>query len=223
MSALANPADPYYPKRVAMVGEQLRNRGIRDARVLAAMERVPRHLFVPEGKQHEAYEDHPIIIGERQTISQPYIVGAMLQALSIQPQDSVLEVGTGSGYQTALLAELAARVISLERFESLAMHARELLQSLRYSNVTIITGDGSEGYSPAAPYDAIVVAAAAPQVPPALLEQLAEGGRMIVPVGTSEEQQLELIRKIAGTTYRKLLEGCRFVPLIGCGGFNPPA
>jgi protein-L-isoaspartate(D-aspartate) O-methyltransferase len=197
-----------------MVDAQLRARGIGDERVLDAMVRVPRHEFAPERYRNQAYEDHPLPIGQGQTISQPYIVARMLEALAIKPTSKVLEVGTGSGYLTALLAELAAQVISVERYADLANAARELLGRLGYSNVKVIVGDGSKGFAEAAPYDAIIVSAAAGEVPPALLEQLAEGCRMIIPVGSADSQQLQLIRMENGQPQISFHELCRFVPLV---------
>lgn len=197
-----------------MVDAQLRARGIGDERVLDAMVRVPRHEFAPERYRNQAYEDHPLPIGQGQTISQPYIVARMLEALAIKPTSKVLEVGTGSGYLTALLAELAAQVISVERYADLANAARELLGRLGYSNVKVIVGDGSKGFAEAAPYDAIIVSAAAGEVPPALLEQLAEGSRMIIPVGSADSQQLQLIRMENGQPQISFHELCRFVPLV---------
>lgn len=204
--------------RRRMVDAQLRARGIGDERVLDAMVRVPRHEFAPERYRDQAYEDHPLPIGEGQTISQPYIVARMLEALAIRPTSKVLEVGTGSGYLTALLAELAAQVVSVERHAALADAARELLSRLGYTNVKVIVGDGSKGFAEAAPYDAIIVSAAAAEVPRALLEQLAEGGRMIIPVGSADSQQLQLIRLENGQPRISLHELCRFVPLIAEGG-----
>jgi protein-L-isoaspartate(D-aspartate) O-methyltransferase len=203
-----------------MVETQLRARGVRDERVLAAMARVPRHLFVPEQVQAQAYEDYPIHIGFGQTISQPYIVALMLEALSVQSSDRVLEVGTGSGYQTALLAELAARVFSIERHAALAQNAERILRSLGYSNVVVVVGDGSQGLSEYAPYERIIVSAAAPQVPAALFEQLGEGGRMVIPIGPSAAQELQLVRKQQRKAVVDYLEGCRFVPLIGGQGYS---
>ena len=200
--------------RRRMVDSQLRARGIGDERVLDAMLRVPRHEFAPERYRDQAYQDHPLPIGEGQTISQPYIVARMLEALAIKPTNRVLEVGTGSGYLTALLAELAAQVVSMERYAVLADAARELLGRLGYANVKVIVGDGSQGFAEAAPYDAIIVSAAAAEVPPALLEQLAEGGRMIIPVGSADSQQLQLIRMENGQPRVSLHELCRFVPLV---------
>jgi protein-L-isoaspartate(D-aspartate) O-methyltransferase len=200
--------------RRRMVDAQLRARGISEERVLDAMLRVPRHEFAPERYRDQAYEDHPLPIGEGQTISQPYIVARMLEALALSPSDRVLEVGTGSGYLTALLAELAAQVVSVERHAALADAARELLACMGYKNVGVIVGDGSQGYTEGAPYNAIIVSAAAAEVPRALLEQLAEGGRMIIPVGSADSQQLQLIRKVGGQPRTSLHELCRFVPLV---------
>jgi protein-L-isoaspartate(D-aspartate) O-methyltransferase len=210
------PASPalYSSLRHQMVDSQLRTRGIVDQRVLAAMERVPRHEFAPERYRDQAYDDHPLPIAEGQTISQPFIVALMLQALNLSATERVLEVGTGSGYVTALLAELASQVISMERHASLADSARALMAALGYSSVRIVTGDGTQGFVEAAPYDAIMVSAAAPQIPPALLDQLADGGRMIIPVGTSETQQLRLVRRENGQPQVEFRELCRFVPLI---------
>jgi protein-L-isoaspartate(D-aspartate) O-methyltransferase len=210
------PASPalYSSLRHQMVDSQLRTRGIVDERVLAAMERVPRHEFAPERYRDQAYDDHPLPIAEGQTISQPFIVALMLQALNLSATERVLEVGTGSGYVTALLAELASQVISMERHASLADSARALMAALGYSSVRIVTGDGTQGFVEAAPYDAIMVSAAAPQIPPALLDQLADGGRMIIPVGTSETQQLRLVRRENGQPQVEFRELCRFVPLI---------
>ena len=202
-----------------MVASQLRARGIHDERVLAAMERVPRHEFVAERFHDRAYEDHPIPIAEGQTISQPYIVAFMLESLTLEPNSKVLEVGTGSGYQAALLSELSGHVTSIERIPGLAQEAQSTLARLGYSNVNIIVGDGSRGLPDAAPYDAIIVAAAAPRVPPALFEQLAENGRMVIPVGLPDAQELQLVRKLNGRPMIQRLEGCRFVPLIGAQGY----
>ena len=206
--------------REEMVASQLRGRGIRDERVLAAMAHVPRHQFLSESYRDQAYEDHPIPIGEDQTISQPYIVAVTLEGLALRPPDIVLEVGTGSGYQTAILAELARHVYSIERHASLAQGAQSILAKLGYRNVTVVVGDGSYGLSQFAPFDAIVVSAAAPQVPESLLEQLNQGGRMVIPVGPAHAQELQLVRKQEGKTTIEVLEGCRFVPLIGSEGYQ---
>jgi protein-L-isoaspartate(D-aspartate) O-methyltransferase len=204
-----------------MVALQLRNRGIRDERVLRVMETVPRHLFVPPGLQSSAYDDNPVPIGAGQTISQPFIVAYMLQELGITTESRVLEVGTGTGYEAALLAELAREVYTIERVPSLFVAAREILSHLGYANIEVIQGDGTRGLPERAPFDRIIVAAAAPDVPAPLFEQLAEGGRMILPVGSAEVQDLLLIRKQNGIPLTQQLEGCRFVPLVGEQGFQP--
>ena len=207
---MSNPAID----RQQMVESQLRNRGISDPRVLDAMLRVPRHEFVPEPYRAQAYEDHPLPIGDGQTISQPYIVALMLESLRLMPNDKVLEVGTGSGYVTALLAELAAQVFSIERHAALAESARDLLAALGYTTVRVFTGDGALGLPACAPFDAILVSAAAPQVPHALLSQLREGGRMMIPIGSSDSQRLHFIRMVDGQAVSSLREPVRFVPLI---------
>ncbi|MGA2200452.1 MAG: protein-L-isoaspartate(D-aspartate) O-methyltransferase [Terriglobales bacterium] len=206
--------DPFQARREAMVRTQLAERGIRDLRVLDAMRSVPRHEFVPESFRQDAYEDHPLPIGEGQTISQPYIVAAMLEYLALQATDRVLEVGTGSGYVTALLSLLSAEVYSVERHAPLAASAEATLQRLEYRNVKIKVGDGSQGWAEYAPFDAILVSAATPDMPSALFDQLREGGRMMVPIGPSSCQELQLIRKVKGQPEVKILEGCRFVPLV---------
>lgn len=208
----------YFTTRSRMVDMQLRDRGIRDERVLDAMLRVPRHEFVPEAYRGEAYEDHPLPIGENQTISQPYIVASMLEALELTPHDRVLEIGTGSGYATALLAELTEQVFSMERHAVLADRARDLLASLGYTNIKVFAGDGSFGLPSEALFDAILVSAAAPFLPSALVAQLGEGGRMIVPVGAFDSQQLQLVRLCNGQPLISLREPVRFVPLISDPG-----
>src|SRR5579862_3852614 len=201
-------------QRQRMIDSQLRSRGVTNVRVLEAMSRVPRHVFVPEHYRDHSYEDHPLPIGQEQTISQPYIVALMLAALNLAPSDRVLEVGTGSGYVTALLAELTAQVFSVERHPALANAARELLAGMGYFNVKVIVGDGSLGFREQAPYDAIIVSATAERLPQALMEQLAEGGRMIIPVGADDSQQLQLIFMEGGQPRISLRELCRFVPLV---------
>jgi protein-L-isoaspartate(D-aspartate) O-methyltransferase len=213
-------AERFAAQRELMVNAQLRARGISDERVLAAMASVPRHEFVAEGYRDQAYEDHPVPIGEGQTLSQPYIVGVMLQALSLTGSEKVLEIGTGSGYQTALLAELAREVYSLERHASLAHSAESVLHALGYQNVHVVVGDGSQGLGDHAPFDAIIVSAAAPHVPPALFAQLVEGGRMVVPVGPAHTQELQLVHKQNGQATIEHLDACRFVPLIGGQGYQ---
>jgi protein-L-isoaspartate(D-aspartate) O-methyltransferase len=203
-----------------MLERQLKARGIFDERVLAAMGSVPRENFVvPELREH-AYEDRPLGIGCAQTISQPYIVASMLQAAQLRPEDHVLELGTGSGYQTALLAEIVQSVVSLERHRELAEIARERLSRLGYTNIEIIVGDGTLGYAPRAPYDVILVSAAAPKIPQPLVDQLALGGRMVLPVGDRDLQDLVLVRKDEDGVRRIRLDGCAFVPLIGAEGFR---
>jgi protein-L-isoaspartate(D-aspartate) O-methyltransferase len=206
--------DVYSALRQQMVNSQLRDRGIRDGRVLAAMARVPRHEFTVGPFREQAYEDHPLPIGEEQTISQPYIVALMLQALRISPSDKVLEIGTGSGYVTALLSELTKQVYSIERHASLAQQARDILRNLGYTEARIVIGDGSRGLSEAAPYDVIIVSAAAPALPQELLAQLADGGRMIIPVGTDDAQQLQSIERYGSEVLISPREMCRFVPLV---------
>jgi protein-L-isoaspartate(D-aspartate) O-methyltransferase len=211
---------PFEEERRLMIEIQLRHRGIHDERVLDAMFRVPRHEFVPPALVRAAYDDRPLPLGDAQTISQPYIVAAMTEAADVQPGDKALEVGTGSGYQAAILACLGARVYTIERNAALANSARERLARLGYVGVEVIEGDGSEGYSPAAPYAIILVTAAAPLVPPALLEQLAEKGRLVIPVGNLQHQDLLLNLKKAGQVKTRVLDPCQFVPLIGKAGWS---
>ena len=184
------------------------------------MDAVPRHRFVAPSLRREAYEDNPIPIGEGQTVSQPYIVAYMLQVLELAPECRVLEVGSGTGYQAALLGELANEVYTIERVPSLFLAAKENLEQLGYDNVEVIHGDGTLGLAEHAPYDRIIVAAAAPDIPAALFEQLAEGGRMILPIGPPAMQELVLVRKKDGEPVTQRLEGCRFVPLVGEQGFQ---
>jgi protein-L-isoaspartate(D-aspartate) O-methyltransferase len=215
-----NGTQPFETERCSMVERQLRQRGISDDRLLAAMSKVPRHEFVNRQSWGEAYADHPVAIAEQQTTSQPYMIAAMIQAAEVKPADRVLEIGAGSGYQTAVLAELAAQVFAVERYPSLAEAAQNTLERLGYQNTKVVTGDGSIGLSAAAPFDVIIVSAAAPRIPPALTEQLAIGGRLVVPVGDSDQQILQLVQRHPdGTTSVHTLEGCRFVPLIGQQGF----
>jgi protein-L-isoaspartate(D-aspartate) O-methyltransferase len=221
MAANLEP-DPFLAARLNMAVTQLRRRGIHDERVLGAMEHVPRHEFVAPQYWNVAYSDDPVPIGEGQTISQPYIVAYMLEALELTPDDHVLEIGTGTGYQAALLAQLAGTVISIERHRSLLEVAFANLTRLQAGDVTLLHGDGTEGWNTGAPYNAIIVAAAAPRIPPALVEQLAEGGRLIIPVGTAHMQELLLVHRRDNRTTTKRLEGCRFVPLIGAEGFSLP-
>ncbi|MHB8539573.1 MAG: protein-L-isoaspartate(D-aspartate) O-methyltransferase [Candidatus Acidiferrales bacterium] len=202
-----------------MVAEQIRKRGIRSPRVLDAMERVPRHLFVPDDLVARSYNDEPLAIGERQTISQPYMVAAMTETLELEGHERVLEVGAGSGYQAAVLAELSREVITIEARASLADAARDRLAALGYGNVRVEIGDGTLGFPELAPFAAILVAAAAPQIPPPLVEQLADGGRIVIPVGASDRQMLVRIRKIGGRLAEEQLFACQFVPLQGQYGW----
>lgn len=212
--------DSFDAQRASMVEHQLRSRGISDERLLLVMGKVPRQEFLPPAKQQEAYLDQPVAIGEQQTTSQPYMIAAMLQAAQVGAHDRVLEIGAGSGYQTAILAELAERAIAVERLERLAVSAQATLHRLGYQNVEIVVADGSLGWAPAAPYNVIVVSAASPSVPPALIDQLAPGGRLIIPVGKAKEQMLQLVLKQQDRTIStRALEGCRFVPMIGEQGF----
>lgn len=209
--------------RREMVSKQLRGRGIRSERVLEAMLSVPRHLFVPPGHAAEAYADSPLPIGAGQTISQPFMVAAMAEELSLEGGERVLEVGAGSGYQAAVLSCLAGQVIAVESQPILAARARERLRSLGYANIRLEEGDGSAGWPVEAPYDAILVAAAAPSVPPPLVGQLKEGGRLVIPVGTAEHQELLRIVKRKDRIMEQSRYDCRFVPLVGRYGWpeNP--
>jgi protein-L-isoaspartate(D-aspartate) O-methyltransferase len=208
--------EAYADARKRMVDEQLRGRDIEDPRVLAAMERVPRHLFVPEALRFRAYADHPLPIGMEQTISQPYIVALMTQLAEVEPDDVVLEIGTGSGYQAAVLSEIAREVYTIEIVPELAEGARKRLAELGYEDVTVRTGDGYLGWKEKAPFDAILVTAAAPEVPPPLVEQLAPGAIMVIPVGPqSQVQSLLRIQKAAdGSTVTREISPVVFVPLV---------
>ncbi len=203
-------------RRLRMVERQLVGRDVRDGDVLAAMRAVPRHLFVPDDLEHAAYDDSPLPIGFGQTISQPYMVAYMTELLRVNVRSRVLDVGAGSGYQTAVLAELAGEVFAIERVAALAGHARELLARLGYGNVQLLLGDGTKGWAEHAPYDGIMVAAAAAEPPPPLLEQLAEGGRLVIPLGPSHgDQVLTVYERHADGLHAERYLRCRFVPLIG--------
>lgn len=208
-------ADVFARERERMVDEQLARRGITDARVLEAMRKVPRHLFVEEALRERAYGDHPLPIGEEQTISQPYIVGLMSSLLEVRGEHKVLEVGTGSGYQTAVLAELARRVCSIERLPRLGQRARALIERLGYQNVWVRLGNGTLGWPDEAPFDRILVAAGGPGVPAPLFEQLAESGRMVLPLGDEEAQVLTVVTKVRGQMVVSRHGDCRFVKLVG--------
>ena len=210
----------YAPQRAEMIEKQLRRRGITDGAVLDAIGKVPRHEFVPGELRAQAYDDVPLPIGSGQTISQPYIVAAMTAALRIQPGDRVLEIGTGCGYQSAVLSLLAKEVFTIERRPELASAASERLGRLGYGNVHVHCGDGTLGLPELAPFDAILVAAAAPAAPTPLLEQLSEGGRMIIPIGDADSQDLQLMERRGPSFHSRMLEGCRFVPLVGHHGWR---
>jgi protein-L-isoaspartate(D-aspartate) O-methyltransferase len=203
----------FFEKRERMVDAQIEARGVKDEKVLAAMRKVPRHLFVPENMKLYAYQDEPLLIGEGQTISQPYIVAYMSEALQLKGHERILEVGTGSGYQAAILAEIVKEVFSVELLESLSLNAQEVLKKLSYKNIYFRVGDGTLGWKEHAPYDAIIVTAAPTKVPKALQDQLISGGRMVIPVGAAF-QELVLVTKEKRKFKKKKLLPVRFVPLI---------
>ncbi len=206
--------------RRRMVQEQLAARGIHDRRVLHAMSAVPRHLFVPPSERAAAYEDRALALPRGQTISQPYMVATMTEALAPEPNDRVLEIGTGSGYQTAVLAELAREVYTVERDPELALDARELLEELGYGNVRYLVGDGTLGWASQAPYDGIIVTAGAPAPPRELQAQLRDGGRLIIPIGTRDEQELYRVTRRGDDYPMEWITSCRFVPLVGEEGWG---
>jgi protein-L-isoaspartate(D-aspartate) O-methyltransferase len=212
--------DEFTFARRAMVEDQIRRRGVASPRVLEAMLSVPRHEFVPDEFRADAYADKPLPIGEGQTISQPFMVGAMTEALELTGSERVLEIGTGSGYQAVVLSLLAREVISVESHTSLALAAQERLGRLGYANVHVHNGDGSLGFADAAPYDANLITAAAPDIPPLLASQLLEGGRLVIPVGGQENQELLQARKEGGVLHSRVLFDCRFVPLLGRYGWG---
>jgi protein-L-isoaspartate(D-aspartate) O-methyltransferase len=214
------PEDEYAAVRKRMVDTQLAARGVSDPRVLAAMRRVPRHRFVPKHLWDQAYGDYPLPIGEDQTISQPYMVALMTEALEPYETDRVLEIGAGSGYQAAILAELVAEVITIERLPTLAAGAERVLHTLGYQNVRVVVGDGTLGWPKEGPYEGIIVTAGAPQVPRPLIEQLASGGRLVIPVGDQYSQTLTRVRQTPGGLKYEYLGGCRFVRLIGKYGWQ---
>ena len=211
--------DPFAPRRELMVRRDIEARGIGDARVLAAMRRVPRERFVPERYRNDSYEDGALPIGAHQTISQPYVVAWMLDSLELPAEARVLEIGTGSGYGAAVLAEIAAVVVTVERLSELADLAREVLRDLGYTNVIVVVGDGTLGYPDSGPYDGICVTAAAPEIPRTLLSQLAEHGRLVIPVGDRDGQELTVVARDGDRFSRKSVGGVRFVPLIGDQGW----
>jgi protein-L-isoaspartate(D-aspartate) O-methyltransferase len=215
--------DRYVKQRTRMVDSQIKSRGIGDQRVLKVMETIPRHFFVDEALRDQAYNDNPLPIDERQTISQPYIVALMTEALNLKGNEKVLELGTGSGYQTAILAELAERVFSIERIASLASGARKILDSLNYYNVAIRVGDGTYGWKEESPFDAIIVTAGAPDIPKTLVEQLVVGGRLVIPIGGRHSQALIKLTRLSediNDVKKEDLGGCRFVDLVGDHGWE---
>ena len=203
-----------------MVEEQIVSREIKDSKLVAAMKKIPRHLFVEEALQNQAYSDHPLPIGEKQTISQPYMVALMTEALLLTGKEKVLEIGTGSGYQTAIVAELSEKVFSVERIRSLAIRARKLLYELGYFNVEIKIFDGTFGWIQESPFDAIVVTAGSPDIPQPLIDQLAMGGKLVIPVGNVFAQDLFRVTKTEEGVKKEDLGGCRFVKLIGKYGWE---
>lgn len=220
MRAPEREIQQYSGHRLKMVEEQLVNRRIKDLRALEAMSRVPRHLFVADALQHQAYGDHPLPIGDNQTISQPYMVGLMTEALGLSEHDKVLEIGTGSGYQTAILAELAEQVFTIERLRSIGLAAEKCLQRLGYSNIVFKIFDGTYGWRDQSPYDAILITAGVPEIPRPLVEQLKDQGRLVVPVGSDpDHQQLTVLTKNGGRTATRVIAECKFVRLIGKYGW----
>jgi protein-L-isoaspartate(D-aspartate) O-methyltransferase len=208
-------------KRQYMVDTQIIPRGIKNLRVIEAMRKVPRHLFLDEALWPQAYEDHPLPIGEKQTISQPYIVAFMTEALGLTGKEKVLEIGSGSGYQTAILAELAEQVYTIERIPAIAKRARKLFDQLQYRNIIITIVDGTSGWKEHSPYDGIIVTAASPSTPRPLLEQLATGGRLVIPIGDEFNQELMVYEKEDGNEFKEEnYGGCRFVKLVGEHGWK---
>jgi len=213
----------FQKQRMKMVDGQLRARGIIDQRVLRAMEKIPRHLFIDEGLAAQAYNDNPLPIDRQQTISQPYIVALMSEAMGLTGKEKVLEIGTGSGYQTAILAELAERVFTIERIAALAMRARKIIESLNYYNVAVRVGDGTYGWREESPFSAIMVTAGAPRIPKLLIDQLVIGGRLVIPVGNRSSQVLLKVTRLSQDPEdlkQEDLGGCRFVDLIGEYGWG---
>jgi len=210
----------YQRERLAMVEDQLRRRGISDPRVLEAMGKVPRHLFVPGDYQDSAYDDRPLPIGEGQTISQPYMVAIMTQSLGLKGRERVLEIGTGSGYQAAILAELARELYTMERIPGLTQNAQKVLREQGYQSISFRTGDGSKGWPEEAPFDGIIVTAAAPEIPQTFKSQLAEGGRLLIPTGPRYTQTLYKLTRQGDRFIEEDITGCVFVPLVGDYGWE---
>ena len=206
-------------QRRKMIEEQLVNRGVKDLRIMEAMNRIPRHLFVHESMQHKAYGDFPLPIGDNQTISQPYIVAAMTETLQLKKTDRVLEIGTGSGYQTALLAEMAGQVFTIERIRSLGMKSQKLLERLNYMNIVFKVFDGTYGWPDQAPFDAILITASTREIPKMLVDQLGESGRLIAPVGDLEQQNLTVLTREHDRITSQEIGYCKFVPLVGRYGW----
>jgi protein-L-isoaspartate(D-aspartate) O-methyltransferase len=217
---MENESLKYERQRDEMVHQQIESRGITDPSVLAALRSVPRHLFVSEALRDQAYGDFPLPIGEQQTISQPFIVAEMTQALELGKDDRVLEIGTGSGYQAAILAQIAYRVYTVERIRALYLQARKLLDNLQYHNIVMRCADGTVGWEDQSPFDAIIVTAGAPIIPELLINQLSEGGRLVVPVGNQHSQDLIKITKDRSGVHQTNLGGCRFVKLVGKHGWR---
>jgi protein-L-isoaspartate(D-aspartate) O-methyltransferase len=212
--------DPYTLVRERMVEYQIEGRGVRDKRLIDAMKEVPRHLFVPPELREASYQDRPLPIGRGQTISQPYIVALMTELLLLKKGDTVLEIGTGSGYQAAILSKLAKTVITMERLPEIAEEAGKLFLTLNITNITVITGDGTEGFVPYAPYDGIIVTAATPDIPPPLIDQMADGGRLVAPAGSRDLQQLIRLTRRGSRVDREEFGGVMFVPLLGKYGWQ---
>lgn len=219
-SGLTPHQQDYQISRKRMVAEQLIPAGVTDPRVLTAMAKIPRHLFLPDGMTAQAYSDHPMHIGEGQTISQPVIVGQMTQALELKGHEKVLDIGTGSGYQLAVLCELAREVYSIERIAKLSHRARRVLYDVGYVNFKLRIGDGTLGWPEAAPFDCILAAAGSPDIPRAYLEQLADGGRLVMPVGGEEAQELIVVIRRGNSFEKRVISACRFVKLIGQQGWS---
>ena len=214
------PVDLRTEERLRMVRDQVEARGVDDRRVLDAMREIPRHLFIPDEYRDAAYHDRPLPIGSGQTISQPYIVGLMTSLLELKQSDKVLEIGAGSGYQAALLSKLARTVVTIERLPEIAAKAKDVMQRLGITNVKVVVEDGTLGYAPDAPYDGIIITAASPDIPPPLIGQLADKGRLVAPVGTRDLQQLVRIRKQGDRISREMFGGVVFVPLLGRHGWQ---
>lgn len=210
----------YKMLRENMVNSQIKARGINDEKILQSMRKIPRHLFVPEQQRTYSYEDFPLPIGEGQTISQPHIVALMTEMLQLQENNKVLEIGTGSGYQTAILSKIAKEVYTVEKIEHLGLKAEKLFEELGYKNIKVKIGDGTEGWNEYAPYDGIIVTAGSPQIPKPLIEQLSENGRIVIPIGDAFSQDLIVAQKIKGKLIKKIVCGCVFVPLIGRHGWE---